>query len=299
MSRPLHVNFLYEDDDLIAVDKPAGLPTISPEGSRTRSLYDLVTDHIRKRNPKGRAALVHRLDRDTSGVMVFAKNAAAKTRLMGDWNELVAQRRYVALVDGTPPESEGMLDSWLAEAGPGRMKESRNQVKGALRAITRYRVLKAGPVHSLVELELETGRKHQIRVQLAGLGYPVAGDAKYGSRTDPIGRLGLHACLIELSPEAGKALLRFESPVPDSFFKATRLAVHKSEAPARPDSSKAQATRPATHGARPAASADRPATPAWSGHHKKRGALPEARPGGRASKSSPAPRGTDRRKPPR
>jgi 23S rRNA pseudouridine1911/1915/1917 synthase len=284
VSRPPRVAFLFEDDDLIAVDKPEGLPTIAPEGSRGRSLYDIVTDHIRKRNPKGRAAVVHRLDRDTSGVMVFAKNAAAKARLMGSWNELVATRSYVALVDGSLPAPEGVLESWLSEASPGRMKESRTPTRGALRAVTRYRVLAAGPVHSLVELNLETGRKHQIRVQLSGAGCPVSGDEKYGSRTDPLGRLCLHASLIELSAGAGKPPLRFESPVPPGFAKAVAAtpantagtgSAHTSQrgkATRNPEASKIASHRP------------RPDSRATSGHGRKRGELPDARPGGRASR---------------
>jgi 23S rRNA pseudouridine1911/1915/1917 synthase len=313
VSRPVRVEFLYEDDDLIAVDKPEGLPTIAPEGSRGRSLYDVVTDHIRKRNPKGRAAVVHRLDRDTSGVMVFAKNAAAKTRLMGSWNELVAQRRYVALVDGSLPASEGILESWLSEASPGRMKESRTQIKGALRAVTHYRVLGSGPVHSLVELSLETGRKHQIRIQLAGIGCPVSGDGKYGSRTDPLGRLCLHATLIEIAAVPGAPPLRFESPAPPGFMKAVATAPTKAggSSPGRTflrgkaarhpeaslDSSRGPRSDSGTnHTTRHAASNKprhedsqghraNPSSRAASGRGRKRGELPEARPGGRTSNS--------------
>lgn len=295
MSRQPRVAFLYEDEDLIAVDKPEGLPTIAPEGSRGRSLYDIVTDHIRKRNPKGRAAVVHRLDRDTSGVMVFAKNAVAKTRLMGSWNELVAQRRYVALVDGSLPSSEGILDSWLYEASPGRMKESRTQTKGALRSVTRYRVLESGPVHSLVELYLETGRKHQIRVQLAGAGCPVSGDEKYGSRSDPLGRLCLHASLIEISAGPGTPPLRLESPVPPGFAGAVtaRMTSTAGAAPARTAiRGKAARNLEGKRNSRPPLRLD-PGTSNSPGHGtsmrsgrgRKRSALPEARPGGRASNS--------------
>lgn len=289
MSHPFRVGFLYEDDDLIAVDKPEGLPTIAPEGSRGRSLYDIVTDHIRKRNPKGRAAVVHRLDRDSSGVMIFAKNAEAKARLMGSWNELVAERRYVALVDGSLPEVSGVLESWLSETSPGRMKEFRTETKGSLRAITRYRVLSAGPVHTLVELNLETGRKHQIRVQLAGAGCPVSGDEKYGSRTNPLGRLCLHACLIEISTDSSKPPLRFESPAPPGFAKAvtarttssTVLATTSASVPGgswRKPESKPESRQNSGH-------APRATTKTGGGRGRKRGELPDARPGGRASNS--------------
>lgn len=312
MSRLPRVAFLYEDDDLIAVDKPEGLPTIAPEGSRGRSLYDLVTDHIRKRNPKGRAAVVHRLDRDTSGVMVFAKNAAAKARLMGSWNELVAQRRYVALVDGSLPQTEGILESWLSEASSGRMKESRTPSKAALRAVTRYRVLRTGPVHSLVELNLETGRKHQIRVQLAGAGCPVSGDGKYGSRTDPLGRLCLHATLIEISTGPGNPPLCFESPVPPGFPRALATKANNTAGSAgispKGKTRRAQdAKMGAKQGPKQRSRHGSSPTPRRTGgtgssSGRKRGELPDARPGGRASSSfqgnHSSPAGTKRSGPP-
>ena len=222
------VEFLYEDDDIVAVDKPSGLPTISPEGSRTKSLYDIVTAHIQRRNPKGRAAVVHRLDRDTSGVIVFAKNARAKTALMSSWNESVDERRYVALVEGAlpsaegAPSAEGVLDTWLSEVDPYRVHQVPAGTRGALRAVTRYRVLAQGDGFSLVELSLETGRRHQIRVQLAAAGCPVAGDERYGSRRNPAGRLCLHAVAIELERPFGGGPLRVESPAPAEFRAALR-----------------------------------------------------------------------------
>ena len=216
------VEFLYEDDDIVAVDKPCGLPTISPEGSRSKSLYDIVTAHIQRRNPKGRAAVVHRLDRDTSGVIVFAKNARAKTALMSAWNESVDDRRYVALVEGALPSPEGVFDTWLSEVDPYRVHQVPAGTRGALRAVTRYRVLSQGDGFSLVELSLETGRRHQIRVQLAAAGCPVAGDERYGSRRNPAGRLCLHAILLELERPFGGGPLRVESPEPAEFRSALR-----------------------------------------------------------------------------
>lgn len=207
----------------MAVVKPEGLSVIAAEGSRGRSLYDIVTAHIQRRNPKGRAAVVHRLDRDTSGIMVFAKNARAKATLMGAWNELVEDRRYVALAEGRLPAAEGVMDSWILETDPYRCREVPAGTHGALRSVTKYRVLAEGDGLSLVELELETGRRHQIRVQLAGLGCPVAGDERYGSRRDPLGRLCLHASLLSLrspfGPRRGE-LLRLESAPPPGFRAA-------------------------------------------------------------------------------
>ncbi len=222
--RPGSPEILYEDEDLVIVDKPAGLPTIAPEGSsgRSRSLYDWVTVHIRRRNPKGRAAVVHRLDRDSSGVVVFATGGAAKRELMDRWNQLVRTRRYAALVEGTPPGEAGVLDSWLRENRAGTVYEAPPGSPGALRAVTRWRLLETGGGFSLLELELETGRKHQIRAQLSAFGHPVAGDSRYGARTDPAGRLALHAVSIELERPFGGGTVRAESPVPDSFLRPLR-----------------------------------------------------------------------------
>ena len=215
--------FVYEDDEIIVADKPEGLAVIAAGGSRSRSLYDMVTERIQVRNKKGRAAVVHRLDRDTSGIVLFARNARMKTILMGSWNELVKLRRYVAVVEGAPSPAQGVMEHWLLEATVGRVSVVPAGTRGALKAVTAYRTLRTGDAFSLLELELETGRKHQIRAQLAALGHPVAGDERYGSRTDPAGRLCLHAALLELQlPYGDRSTRRFESPVPDCFLDAIR-----------------------------------------------------------------------------
>jgi 23S rRNA pseudouridine1911/1915/1917 synthase len=214
------VEFLYEDENLIAVDKPAGLPVISPEGGRGRSLYDIVTDRIRKKNPKGRAAVVHRIDRDTSGLVIFATNAATKKLLMEGWDEIVRERRYLALVEGEMEAPEGRRESWLIENRAGAVYETKPKSRGAKRAATRWKVVDSGMGLSLLEVSLETGRKHQIRVQLAAMGHPVAGDERYGSRIDPLRRLGLHAELIELALPGSRPPVRFECPAPATFRQA-------------------------------------------------------------------------------
>jgi RluA family pseudouridine synthase len=211
------IDFIFEDKDIIVVEKPEGLSVIAPEGSRTKSLYDIVTTHIRSANPKGRAAVVHRLDRDTSGVMVFARHGAAKKRLMDNWNELVIERGYTAVVEGKVSGEGGIFDTWLVENRAGTMYSAKAGTRGALRAITRWKLLEAGERYSLVELSLETGRKHQIRVQLAEWGYPIAGDSRYGARGDPLGRLCLHAHLLVLRHPFAPQEYSFECPPPESF----------------------------------------------------------------------------------
>ncbi len=220
----LRINFVYEDQDIIAVEKPAGLPVIAAENSRARNALDLVTKHLQIKNPKGRAAVVHRLDRDTSGIMIFAKNAKTKTILMKNWDKLVTRRCYTALVEGRLPQQEGVVTSWLREQSASRVREVPKGTHGALRAVTHYRVLGVKGPHSLVELELETGRRHQIRVQLAGLGNPVAGDSTYGATTDPAGLLCLHASLLVLThPHTGRELV-LESALPEWALTGRRSA---------------------------------------------------------------------------
>lgn len=200
------------------MDKPSGLPTIAAEGSRAKSLYDLATDYIRAGNPKGRAAVVHRLDAGSSGLLLFAKSARAKKALMEDWDGLVVSRVYVALAEGPGlAEGGGRLSSWLWEDGEGRVRIVDRERRGAKQAVTRYRVLERGPFLSLVELELETGRKHQIRVQLASIGHPVAGDDRYGAATDPLGRLALHARALSFRHPFTGEIIALEAPEPPSF----------------------------------------------------------------------------------
>lgn len=216
-TRGFAVEFVYEDRDIIVVDKPEGLPVIAPEGSRTRNLYDLVTKHIQRSNPKGRAAVVHRLDRDTSGIMVFARHAAAKKALMDHWNDLVFERAYTAVVEGRISGGEGIFDDWLLENRAGQVYRVEPGSPGALRAVTRWKALESGERFSLLELHLETGRKHQIRAQLAAAGHPVAGDSRYGARSDPLGRVCLHAHILGIEQPFSHERFSFESPAPGNF----------------------------------------------------------------------------------
>jgi len=217
----LGIEFIYEDKDIIVVEKPEGLSVIAPEGSRTKTLYDVVTAHIQRTNPKGRAAVVHRLDRDTSGVMMFARHAAAKKALMDNWNQLVKERSYKAVVEGSIVGLEGSFDTWLVENRAGQVYGTSPGAPGALRSITHWKVLSSNRRYSLVSLSLETGRKHQIRAQLSEAGYPVAGDLRYGAKSDPLGRLCLHATVLGLEHPFTHDLYSFESQPPEGFLRLT------------------------------------------------------------------------------
>jgi 23S rRNA pseudouridine1911/1915/1917 synthase len=162
--------------------------------------------------------VVHRLDRDTSGVMIFAKSENVKRKLMETWDESVTERRYRALAEGEFPEAEGIIDEPLGEDSRGRVVVVPRGQHGGLRALTRWKLLKTGKGLSLLSLELETGRRNQIRAHLSWLGHPVAGDKKYGARTDPRRRLCLHAEGIVFHHPADGRLMHFEVRAP-AFFQ--------------------------------------------------------------------------------
>ncbi|MCL2318657.1 MAG: RluA family pseudouridine synthase [Treponema sp.] len=206
---------LYEDRDIIAVDKPAGLLSIATEGGREKTAYLILAEYLRKRGGGGgRPAVVHRLDRDTSGVMIFAKTGRVKKKLMENWDELVTERRYVCVAEGELDGEEGLIDLPLGEDAGGRVAVK----KDGKPARTRWKLLKTGNGYSLLSLELETGRRNQIRAHLAALEHPVAGDKKYWAKTDPLGRLCLHAEKITLHhPRDGKRM-EFESPNTRRYF---------------------------------------------------------------------------------
>ena len=212
---PAPLRLVHEDQDILVIDKPPGLLTIATDRERERTAYRLLRDWIRQRGARDeRLFVVHRLDRETSGLMVFAKSVATKEHLQAQFAVRTAERHYVALAEGVMRQTEGSFVSRLVEdralrvriAERGRGKE----------AITRYRVLERRRAATLVELRLVTGRRAQIRAQLAEAGHPIVGDARYGSRTDPIGRLALHATrLAFVHPRGGR--VTFESPVPAAF----------------------------------------------------------------------------------
>jgi len=209
---------LYEDRDIIAVDKPAGLLSISTGSGREKTAYLLLAEYLRKRGGKGAPpAVVHRLDKDTSGVMIFARSGWVKKKLMDHWDEAVTERRYICVAEGefpgTPGEETGLIDLPLGEDAGGRIVPMKNGKP----ARTRWKLLKVRNGYSLLSLQLETGRRNQIRAHLAALGHPVAGDTKYRAKTNPIRRLCLHAEKIALHhPRDGK-LMEFTSPAPKSF----------------------------------------------------------------------------------
>lgn len=225
---PRGLTILHEDEDILVVDKPAGLLTIATEREKSRTAYFILTDYVRKGNPRSRKRLfiVHRLDRETSGALVFAKNEQAKFRLQNSWDE--TRKKYLAVVHGRVVKPSGTITTYLAENRAHLVYTTKDTAEGKP-STTAYRVLRQTDRFSLLEVDLLTGRKHQIRVHLAGIGHAVVGDDKYGrpddSRGRPSGRrsgqradrLALHARSLSFKhPVSGEQLV-FEAPVPQLF----------------------------------------------------------------------------------
>ncbi len=217
----LGIKITYEDDALIVIEKPAGLLTIASETEKTRTAYYQINEFLKLRTPRTRERIfiVHRLDRDTSGLIVFAKNEKGKQTLQQGWKEV--EKRYYALVEGTPVKKEDGIMSRLSETKSLKVYSDRHS-DGAKLSKTTYRVIRTGREYSLLDILLETGRKNQIRVHLADIGHPVAGDKKYRAKTNPLGRLGLHAYLLMFNHPVSGAPLRFESKLPRSFNSPLR-----------------------------------------------------------------------------
>ena len=211
---PPPLRLVHEDDEILVVDKPAGLLTIATESERERTAYRLLRNWFSRRGASSHLFVVHRLDRETSGLLVFAKSMAAKEHLQAQFAVRTAERLYVALAEGVMRQDEGSFVSQLVETRALRVRITERG--GGREAITRYRVLERRRASTLVELRLVTGRRAQIRAQLAAAGHPIAGDAQYGSRTDPLKRLALHATrLAFVHPRGGR--MSFESPPPAAF----------------------------------------------------------------------------------
>lgn len=209
---------LYEDGEILVVDKPAGLLTIATDREKQKTAYHLCTDYVRGRAAGGRIFVVHRLDRDTSGVVLFAKTEQAKRAYQEGWETLVHRRGYAAVVEGVPGEPEGTVRSWLRETST-HLVYSSGYSGGGKEAVTRYRLRCAQEPYALLDVELDTGRKNQIRVHMQDLGHPVAGDKKYGARTNPLKRLCLHAGVLAVADPATGEERVFTAPEPAAFAR--------------------------------------------------------------------------------
>ena len=212
------ISIVYEDDDIVVIDKHAGLLSISTAKENKRTAFRILSNHVKKENPDNLIFIVHRLDRETSGLMMFAKSIDIKEKLQENWSDTVTERSYLALVEGKPEPWSGSVTSYLRESKALIVYSSQNPESGQL-ATTHYKTFKSRKQFALLKVWLETGRKNQIRVHMKDIGHPIVGDKKYGSQIDLIGRVGLHAWVLNFThPRTGEPM-EFKTAIPRKFSR--------------------------------------------------------------------------------
>lgn len=210
------LKIVYEDAYIIVVNKREGLLSIGTDKQKERTAHSILNEYMQRYAKERRIFIVHRLDRDTSGLMIFAKDEKTKITLQDHWDKIIKERKYVAVLSGETQQEHGTITSWLKD-NKVYITYSSPFDNGGDKAVTHYRVVKRGNGYTLAELELETGRKNQIRVHMQDIQHPVVGDVKYGNGDNPLGRLGLHAFKISFYHPVTGELMNFETPYPASF----------------------------------------------------------------------------------
>jgi 23S rRNA pseudouridine1911/1915/1917 synthase len=212
------LKIVFEDDYIIVVDKEEGLLSVATgEGREETTAFSLLANYQQEKNPRNRLFIVHRIDRETSGLMMFVKTREVQEALRDNWNESVTERVYIAVVEGVPYKEEDTIVSYLYEDRSFRVHSSRSDDGRGKEAITHYRVIRKSDRYAMLKVELDTGRKNQIRVHAQDIGHSIVGDIKYGASSSPIGRICLHAQVLAFLHPVTKEILRFETPVPKKF----------------------------------------------------------------------------------
>ena len=207
---------IFENEEFIVINKPSGLLSIASDKEKGSTAYRMLTDYVQQKDKHNRIYVVHRLDEDTSGVLMVAKNEKIRDLLQEKWNELVSKRGYYAIVEGQLIEKSGTIKSYLKKNSQNMMYSSKKEGDGQF-AVTHYKVIQETKDYSLLDVHIDSGRKNQIRVHLGDLGHHVIGDDKYGNPSNPIKRLGLHAYELELEHPLTHKKMRFTAPVPKEF----------------------------------------------------------------------------------
>ena len=210
------LNIIYEDKEILVINKPSGLLTVSTPKEKEKTLFHEVSEYVKKSNPKAKIFIINRLDKDTSGIVLFAKNQSVKYMYQNNWDKLAVKRCYVAVVKGTLKQKIGTIKSYLKETKTLLVYSSNDKKEGKL-AITNYKVLKENNKYSMLDIEIKTGRKNQLRVHLNDIGNPILGDKKYGNIKSPLNRLTLHASYMLLINPKTKKQMEFICDIPKSF----------------------------------------------------------------------------------
>lgn len=211
------INIIYEDKDIIVIDKPSKLLSIATSKEKNITAYKVVMEYLKKQNKSNKIFIIHRLDRDTSGVLMFAKSEKVKKLYQDNWNNLVKKRGYIGIVEGSLENKEGTIKSFLKENKDGKVFSTPNQKEGKL-AITEYKLLKQNKKFSLLKIDIKTGRKNQIRVHMSEQNNPILGDKKYGSVHNDLKRMALHAYILIIQNPINNKIMNFVAPIPNDFF---------------------------------------------------------------------------------
>ena len=211
------LKIVFEDSHLIVIEKDEGTLSIATEKQKLHNAYSILSDHIKKEDPRNRIFVIHRLDRETSGLMMFAKSEKVQKLMQESWNATIQERTYLAVTEGFVKQLEGTVESYLVENKALTVYSVSNPDLGK-HAITHYETMKHSETNSLLKVNLETGRKNQIRVHMKDIGFPIVGDEKYGAKTDPMNRLGLHAWVLAFVHPITQEEMYFETPIPRKFL---------------------------------------------------------------------------------
>ena len=222
ISHPRELNILHMDEDIVVINKPAGLLTVATDKEKRRTAYSMLSTYVKAENPDNKIFIIHRLDRETSGLLMFARTEEVKHQIQETWTSTISQRTYVGVVEGQVDPPEGTVTSWLTESSAFIVYSSTTDRTGK-RAETHYKKIDGTKDLSLLKINLETGRKHQIRVHMQDIGHPIVGDKKYGAGANFMGRMALHAMVLSFKhPRTGEEC-HFDTGVPVKFKQLFQL----------------------------------------------------------------------------
>lgn len=220
------LSIVFEDEDIIVINKRSGFLSIGSKKEKKQTVYQVLTSHIQQENPTARLFVIHRLDREASGLMVFAKNKAAQMELLDTWVKTLEKRKYLIICEGTIEKDEDVISSYLSESKALIVHSSPNPKHGK-KAISNYSVIKKNEFYTMLEANQETERKNQIRAHLQSIGHPILGDKKYGAKENPINRTTLHAIKLVFQHPSTHQEVTFETKVPGDFLKIFRIKYYE------------------------------------------------------------------------
>jgi 23S rRNA pseudouridine1911/1915/1917 synthase len=226
IAQPRELNILHIDEDIIVIDKPPGLLTVATDKEKRKTAYSMLSAFVKAENPDNKIFIIHRLDRETSGLLMFARSETVKQQIQETWNTTIGERTYVGVVEGEVDPPAGTISSWLTESSAFIVYSSQNSQAGK-KAITHYKKIDGTKDLSLLEINLETGRKHQIRVHMQDIEHPIVGDKKYGAGANFMGRMALHAMVLSFTHPRTGEVCRFDTGVPSKFKQLFRLPAKK------------------------------------------------------------------------